>query len=65
MRRIWAVARTTIRQALRLKVAAVFIAMLLILLPVMSMTVTGDGTLKGRLQTIGYGLSSCRCSCHS
>lgn len=58
MRRIWAVARNTIRQALRLKVAAAFIALLLILLPILGLTVTGDGTLKGRLQTfVSYGFS--------
>jgi len=58
MRRIWAVAINTIRQALRLKVAAIFILLLLILLPVMGFTATGDGTLKGRLQTfVSYGLS--------
>ena len=58
MRRIWAVAINTIRQALRLKVAAIFILLLLILLPIMGFTATGDGTLKGRLQTfVSYGLS--------
>ena len=58
MRRIWAVARTTTRQALRMKLAAVFIALLLILLPILGLTVTGDGTLKGRLQTfVSYGFS--------
>jgi hypothetical protein len=58
MRRIWAVATNTIRQALRMKVAAVFILLLLVLLPVMGWTATGDGTLKGRLQTfVSYGLS--------
>jgi hypothetical protein len=58
MRRIWAVATNTIRQALRMKVAAIFIVLLLVLLPVMGLTATGDGTLKGRLQTfVSYGLS--------
>ncbi len=58
MRRIWAVAKNTIRQALRMKVAIIFIVLLLILLPVMGLTATGDGTLKGRLQTfVSYGLS--------
>ncbi len=58
MGRIWAVAGNTIRQALRLKVAAVFIVLLLVLLPVLGFTATGDGTLKGRLQTfVSYGLS--------
>jgi hypothetical protein len=58
MRRMWAVATNTIRQALRMKVAAMFIVLLLVLLPVMGFTATGDGTLKGRLQTfVSYGLS--------
>jgi len=58
MSKIWAVAINTVRQALRLKIAAVFIVLLLVLLPVMGFKVTGDGTLKGRLQTfISYGLS--------
>ncbi len=55
---IWAVAINTIKQALRLKVAAVFLILLLVLLPVMGFSATGDGTLKGRLQTfVSYGLS--------
>ena len=58
MRSIWAVAINTIKQALRLKVAAVFLILLLVLLPVMGVSTTGDGTLKGRLQTfVSYGLS--------
>ena len=41
-----------------MKVAAVFLILLLILLPVMGFSATGDGTLKGRLQTfVSYGLS--------
>ncbi|MBN2182821.1 MAG: hypothetical protein JW715_12995 [Sedimentisphaerales bacterium] len=58
MRSIWAVAKNTIKQALRMKVAVVFIVLLLVLLPVLGMTTTGDETLKGRLQTfVSYGLS--------
>ncbi len=58
MRKVWAVATNTIRQALRMKVAAIFILLLLVLLPVMGATATGDGTLKGRLQTfVSYGMS--------
>lgn len=58
MSRIWAIAVNTIRQALRMKIAMIFIILLLVLLPVMGLTATGDGTLKGRLQTfISYGLS--------
>ena len=58
MRSIWAVATNTIKQALRMKVAAVFIILLLVLLPAMGFSTTGDETLKGRLQTfVSYGLS--------
>jgi hypothetical protein len=58
MRRIWAVAVNTIAQAVRMKIAAVFIVLLVILLPLMSFVVSGDGTLKGKLQTfVSYGLS--------
>jgi hypothetical protein len=58
MNRIWAVAVNTIKQALRMKIAAVFIILLFVLLPLMGFSATGDGTLKGRLQTfISYGLS--------
>ena len=58
MRIIWAVATNTIKQAIRMKIAAVFIVLLLVLLPVMGVSMTGDGTLKGRLQTfVSYGLS--------
>lgn len=58
MRSVWAVAINTIRQALRMKVAVVFIVLLVVLLPVLGISTTGDGTLKGRLQTfVSYGLS--------
>ncbi|MHC4584732.1 MAG: hypothetical protein ACYS3N_09390 [Planctomycetota bacterium] len=58
MRSIWAVATNTIKQAIRMKVAVVFLILLLILLSAMGFSATGDGTLKGRLQTfVSYGLS--------
>lgn len=58
MRSIWAVATNTIKQALRMKIAAVFIVLLIVLLPVMGLSMTGDGTLMGRLQTfVSYSLS--------
>ncbi len=58
MRSIWAVAVNTVKQALRLKIVAVFIVLLLVLLPVMGLKMTGDGTLKGRMQAfVSYGLS--------
>ena len=41
-----------------MKIAAVFIILLIALLPVMGFSMVGDGTLKGRLQTFAsYGLS--------
>ncbi len=58
MRSIWAVATNTIRQALRMKVAVVFMILLFVLLPVLGFSATGDETLKGRLQTfVSYSLS--------
>ncbi len=58
MRSIWAIANNTIKQALRMRIAVVFIVLLLVLLPVLGITTTGDETLKGRLQTfVSYGLS--------
>jgi hypothetical protein len=41
-----------------MKVAIVFIILLIVLLPAMGVSMTGDGTLKGRLQTfVSYGFS--------
>ncbi|MGA2173186.1 MAG: hypothetical protein ABSG82_09315 [Sedimentisphaerales bacterium] len=58
MRSIWAVAVNTVKQAVRLKIVAVFIVLLLVLLPVMGFKMTGDGTPKGRIQAfVSYGLS--------
>ena len=58
MRSIWAVAVNTMRQALRLKIVTVFIVLLAVLLPVMGLKMTGDGTIKGRMQAfISYGMS--------
>ena len=58
MRSIWAVATNTIKQALRMKVAVVFLILLLVLLPALGISTTGDETLKGRLQTfVSYSLS--------
>ena len=58
MRRTWAVAVNTIKQALRMKTALAFILLLAVLLPIMAFSMSGDGTVKGRCQTfISYGLS--------
>jgi len=41
-----------------MKIAVTFTALLLVLLPVMSLVMVGDGTIKGRLQVfVSYGLS--------
>jgi hypothetical protein len=58
MRSIWAVARNTVSQTMRIRAAVVFILLLAVLLPLMSLYMVGDGTLLGRLQTfVSYGLS--------
>ncbi len=58
MHSVWAVARNTIAQAVRMKLAVVIIVLLVIILPLMSVIITGDGTLLGKLQTfVSYGLS--------
>jgi len=58
MHSVWAVARNTIAQAVRMKIAVVVIVLLIIILPLLSMIVVGDGTLVGKLQTfVSYGLS--------
>ncbi len=58
MRNIWAVALNTIRQAIRIKIVLAFMVMLFVLIPVMALGLSGDGTVKGRLQSfITYSLS--------
>jgi hypothetical protein len=58
MKKVWAVARNTIAQALRMKIAGVVLVLLLVLLPMMSLVMTGDGTLLGKLRTFSsYSLS--------
>jgi hypothetical protein len=57
MSRVWAVAKNSFVSAMRMKTAIVFMLLLIILLPIMSFTTTGDGTIKGRIQSfISYGL---------
>lgn len=49
--RVWAVARQMIREGLRMKIALVFIVVLLVVLPILPFTVQGDGaTLTSRIQ---------------
>ena len=57
MGRVWAVARNSFVSAMRMKMAIVFMLLLVVLLPVMCITSTGDGTTKGRAQSfVSYGL---------
>ena len=57
MHSVWAVARNTLAQAVRMRIAVVVFLLLIILLPLMSMVMDGDGTLVGKLQTFtSYGL---------
>ena len=58
MRNVWAIAKTTIAQAFRMKVAVLIVLLLGIVLPLMSVICVGDGTLIGKLQTFSsYGIS--------
>lgn len=57
MHSLWAIAKNTLSQAIRMKVAAAVIVLLAVLLPLMSVVMEGDGTLLGKLQTfVSYGL---------
>lgn len=60
-RRLRAVARVTIAEGLRMKLAIVFIGLLVVTLPALCFAAKGDGTIKGRVQMfLGYsvGLTS-------
>lgn len=57
MRGIWTLARHTFAQALRMKVAGVFLLLLALALGVMPFAMRGDGTLAGRVRTLlAYGM---------
>ncbi|MHC4982875.1 MAG: ABC transporter permease [Planctomycetota bacterium] len=59
MGRIWAVARYTLAQCLRTKVAAVFVVLLVAALVALPLTLKGDGTLAGRIRTfLAYGTAA-------
>lgn len=60
MGRIWAVARHMVAEGIRMKIAMVFIAVLLILLPALPFAVEGDGvTLKSKVQSfLAYSLGA-------
>lgn len=58
MRNSWAIARNTIAQAVRMKIAAAVMILLFVLLPAMGWGLTGDGTLLGKLQSFSsYSIS--------
>ncbi|MEJ5259649.1 MAG: hypothetical protein WHS88_05615 [Anaerohalosphaeraceae bacterium] len=58
MRNSWAIAKNTIAQAVRMKIAAAVLLLLVVFLPTMAWTLTGDGTLLGRLQSFSsYSIS--------
>ncbi len=49
---IWAIARNTIAQALRIRVAFVIMALYLVLVPLLPVFARGDGTLRGLLHVV-------------
>jgi len=51
VRRTWAVARTMIAEAIRMKIALVLLIVLVAVIPIGPFIWEGDGTLKGRVQT--------------
>jgi len=56
-RRLRAVARVTIAEGLRMKLAIVFIGLLVVTLPALFLMAKGDGTIKGRVQMfLGYSI---------
>lgn len=60
MWRIWAVARHMIAEAIRMKVALIFIVLIVALLPILPFVVAGDGvTLTSRVQSfLAYSLGA-------
>ena len=52
MRKIWAVTRNTLAQAVRIRAAFVIMAVYLVLVPCLPMVVEGDGTLSGLLSVV-------------
>jgi len=53
----WTIARNTVRQAVRVRIAFVIMAIYLVLVPLMPFVLKGDGTLRGLLHVvISYSL---------
>jgi ABC-type transport system involved in multi-copper enzyme maturation permease subunit len=56
---LWGIARTTIAEGIRMKLAVVFILLLMLILPTLPIVSHGDGTLKGRVQSfLNYSLTA-------
>lgn len=56
---LWGIARTTIAEGIRMKVAVVFILLLVLILPTLPLASSGDGTLKGQVQSfLNYSLTA-------
>lgn len=59
MGKIWTISRLTIAEAVRRKIAIVFILLMVVILSVLPFVMRGDDTLRGRVQTfLAYSLSS-------
>ena len=59
MNRILAVARNMIAEGIRMKIAVIFIVMLVVMVAALPAIMHGDGTLKGRVQTfLAYSLGA-------
>ncbi len=59
MSRVWSVARLTFAEGVRMKIVLVFLVVLLLLIIRMPFTLTGDGTLAGRVQNfLAYSLAA-------
>ncbi|MCD4825349.1 MAG: hypothetical protein K8S55_12200 [Phycisphaerae bacterium] len=57
MNSIWAVARHTLSQCLRMKIAVAFLLLLAAGLAILPLVMTGDGTLAGKIRTaLSYGV---------
>ena len=59
MGRIWSLSRLTIAEAIRKKVAIIFILMMVVVLAALPFVMRGDDTLSGRVQTfLAYSMST-------
>ena len=59
MGRIWSISRLTIAEAVRKKVAIIFILMMVVVLASLPFVMRGDNTLTGRVQTfLAYSMST-------